>query len=654
MNRYGIIDQDTAVDAGLAKELFPWRYRRLRDGEIRLLQLQTNHDTETQSKFYDGPLSHLSFSFVTTNLSNPDFIDFEALSYVWGDVHDTVPIIISDEFRTGFLTISRNLLTALECIAACPASIRPRYLWVDALCINQADLAERAKQVDYMRQIYSCAYSVLVFLTPNSQPLELGLRYLECLAEDPSVHYDPSLEPHVTVSCPEDDSKLLHAGFDLVRNSILAFFNAPWWTRVWTVQEYALARRVVFQCGLRRTEGQIITKAFSAIRKHQLSCCWTARVRQDHSKDSLSLIDIPSSENGGLTLFLALIRVGHLQVILGHLHFYQEPERLGIKGLLDTLGLFRMRKCNDPRDHIFGMLGLPVTDQDLNHRIKPDYSVSPVKLFEDVAMAMIESSGTLDVLIHTISDAKGGKQLSGLPSWVPDWTMSMSASLHHIYMKRSALIHLYNASGDTKCEWCRVEPGCVRTKILYLGKVTSTASGYPSQSSSKSGRPLLDEWKGLVYHPKCLMVVQETDWTEENELRHIISGSCCLMDRRMSDESHYKAFMKWRSWFTSNDPKHLSLEAKNDAREFDLQVQVASFERVMIRTDNGHIGFGPEATLKGDFVVLIAGGKVPFILRRTNEKGMLFKLVGYAYIHGAMLGELSGLSAEPWRYVTLV
>jgi len=38
---------------------------------------------------------------------------------------------------------------------------RPRVLWVDALCINQADVSERNRQVAHMLTIYQAASRVI-------------------------------------------------------------------------------------------------------------------------------------------------------------------------------------------------------------------------------------------------------------------------------------------------------------------------------------------------------------------------------------------------------------------------------------------------------------------------------------------------------------
>ena len=60
-------------------------------------------------------------------------LQYEALSYMWGDLNDTTTINLGD----GEITITRSLETALRYLRY---EERSRTLWVDALCINQRDI----------------------------------------------------------------------------------------------------------------------------------------------------------------------------------------------------------------------------------------------------------------------------------------------------------------------------------------------------------------------------------------------------------------------------------------------------------------------------------------------------------------------------------
>lgn len=68
----------------------------------------------------------------------------------------------------------------------------------------------------------------------------------------------------------------------------------------------------------------------------------------------------------------------------------------------------------------------------------------------------------------------------------------------------------------------------------------------------------------------------------------------------------------------------------------------ASVARVMtwghsfFTTTKGYMGLGSQAMKPGDVVSILAGGEVPFILRRAGE---FFQLVGECYVYGIMNGE---------------
>lgn len=74
-----------------------------------------------------------------------DNLEYEVLSYVWGDATDTV---------------TRSLFDAIFYIR----QATERVLWVHALCINQMDLEEQAEQVLHMQHIYADASRVIVYL----------------------------------------------------------------------------------------------------------------------------------------------------------------------------------------------------------------------------------------------------------------------------------------------------------------------------------------------------------------------------------------------------------------------------------------------------------------------------------------------------------
>ena len=58
----------------------------------------------------------------------------------------------------------------------------------------------------------------------------------------------------------------------------------------------------------------------------------------------------------------------------------------------------------------------------------------------------------------------------------------------------------------------------------------------------------------------------------------------------------------------------------------------------LFRTESGLVGKGPQTVVAGDEVWVFPGGSVPFLLR-CLRRGK-YSLVGHAYVHGIMHGEL--------------
>lgn len=59
----------------------------------------------------------------------------------------------------------------------------------------------------------------------------------------------------------------------------------------------------------------------------------------------------------------------------------------------------------------------------------------------------------------------------------------------------------------------------------------------------------------------------------------------------------------------------------------------------MFTTKRGYIGVAPHAVGIGDQVSIFNGGAVPFLVRKSEIKDVLYRLVGRCYVHGFMKGE---------------
>jgi len=92
-----------------------------------------------------------------------------ALSYTWGSGFPKHVIHVDGKE----LTVGENLYAALKVLQHSRTTIR--YLWVDAICINQTNLAERSQQVGLMNAIYRCAERVVVWLGSEADDSDFAI-----------------------------------------------------------------------------------------------------------------------------------------------------------------------------------------------------------------------------------------------------------------------------------------------------------------------------------------------------------------------------------------------------------------------------------------------------------------------------------------------
>lgn len=103
-----------------------------------------------------------------------------------------------------------------------------------------------------------------------------------------------------------------------------------------------------------------------------------------------------------------------------------------------------------------------------------------------------------------------------------------------------------------------------------------------------------------------------------------------VQHRRLANA--YSDYVK--SFYGGGEPNE---SLRSDAREFENDLALLARERRLIVTKKGFYGLGPELVKNGDVVAVFPGLRVPYALRPTEGR---YKLVGAAYVHGVMRGEV--------------
>ena len=211
--------------------------------------------------------------FIDSTLSEP--ITYEAISYVWGKTDKHVDIMCRRvdfwntkkgnfyDTHTGVLKVSN---TVHEILQSMRFEKGVRFLWIDGLCINQADLNERADQVRIMDRIYNKAIAVLVWLPEtfsnctsgqHHRPQSLGAALMSAIRKSHVMwHHQKTgfrkFNKPPSSRClllPESWNKQTPRYSETEFAALHHLLNSTWFTRVWTLQEFVLAKAVILKVG---------------------------------------------------------------------------------------------------------------------------------------------------------------------------------------------------------------------------------------------------------------------------------------------------------------------------------------------------------------------------------------------------------------------
>ncbi|GAW15923.1 hypothetical protein ANO14919_053450 [Xylariales sp. No.14919] len=293
---------------------------------------------------------------------------FEALSYTWGRDGNVKTIKCND--NNALLQISSNCYEALRCLRR---QGEYRTLWVDAICIHQANDSERSAQVKIMGDIFTKARETVVFLGESNPRVERLFWHMSS---------ERLLLPNM------QDYEAHGEAIDEIER----LFKRPWFDRVWVIQEVVNAESVVFTCG-----------SHSAVFS-ELHDCLHGHIGERKLLSPPAPISIWCERFSVDPHDLEVIPVMHLFMLLSQ------------TGLCES---------TDPRDRVLALIPLlrapPPEIKDLI-----DYHLSPDDLFWKLAVVLLQNGGLS--LFWMIRYPRRDND-RGTPSWVPDWADNTDRSL---------------------------------------------------------------------------------------------------------------------------------------------------------------------------------------------------------------------------------
>lgn len=533
---------------------------------------------------------------------------YAALSYSWGDCSLMTKLSVEPS-----LPITEELSQALKTITS---SGKYEFIWVDAVSINQSHPAEKSHQVQKMRKIYERADAVYIWL---------GSHLDEVYSSAPTTR--PSTPSSVEPSTRDD----------IVRNFLRVLHHqnsgTVWWTRLWTIQELVSAIRPVVCFGSFIVHWDTFVSAVTKIEDDG------ALFADKHARYDSH----PQRYHGQLQG--AKERVKQLYDLRKHLR--SSP---GGEEILDLLRLTSTANASNPRDKVYGILGL-ATRRDQTG-IPIDYGFSVARVFAETALHIIRSKASMDVLVDQWNRRCGvpydREAAKSLPSWVPDFSRPVRR-----IPESTARTKRYNASGARPPSVQLRNNLGLQMEAVYFDEIEATMvncideaePGFELDTFRLITLPSLEtlvtpvlrrksspnDWRSRLCRDESLaraLVLDQHDGREAPapDTFHTILE---IMQQTATEESHATETM-----LDQNVPAGCG-----EAHKFLQNVSRTMHKRAVFVTHSGFVGVGPKALQKGDIVVVPLGASVPFVLRKTERKGR-YTLVVDCFVHGIMYGEI--------------
>ncbi|KAK8124268.1 uncharacterized protein PG998_000027 [Apiospora kogelbergensis] len=548
---------------------------------------------------------------------------YEAVSYVWESDPPSVEITVNGQ---PFL-VSRSLH---HMIARLRSPAKPRVVWIDAICIDQGNMDERASQVRRMAQIYSSAQQVVVWLGSRS-PWGLGPAFQHA-KQNPSVGG-------------------VHYGSICVATALL---SNPWWTRTWVVQEVVLARRAVVHCGEYKLDWDDFSRLIHQASSH---ACFRAETCGVHLGGFLS-IDMHHRRRRK--------RVG-LDQAQGTCQTLSKPAPSASRGvnILALVFDFRTREATDPRDKIFALQGL----SDEPEMCVPSYVRPARELVIEFAKEHIRHSRKLSVLAlaecirqhRSLEKAPEEEQdnLASFPSWCPALTdrdaVKKGLQLKPLwtglpdddkYGFHSAAGNLAIPEGFT----FDVPEAEDQLSVHVLRHVRLTVSlvgpAYHATVDSLK-RELMDVMRGRPSSMRSsLMGFLDKESVLDTWSRLAEESSPDSTPNKDSSPVPYGGETKTDIFgriLAGGESASVPDEAPGQLRD-NMRKRVYT-RRKFFTTQCGNSGLGPEDLLEGDEVCIALGCQTPIVLRKESMKGgnnnaedakEYYSYIGQAYVEHLM------------------
>lgn len=564
--------------------------------EIRLAHVAPSNDIEAQAC--------VSLKIVSLDTEPV----YEAVSYCWGDANVKRPITLEGcrwEVTTNLEAGLRHLRDTADV----------KILWIDAICINQADLDEKSVQILLMKNIYADAQLVRIWLGEATDGNDEAFDRLQRLHRGDDV-----------------DGGFLRQDLD----SLTEIFSRPWWRRVWVIQEFVLARAAIVHCG----KASLSIDAFmGGLRDGETLF---RRLLGNITSQSESKPHQFNESDFAKALFLEN-SLGPFRTIRA-LHDHEDRQNISGKAFLYVLMFAGLFDASDARDKIYGVLGLAPDFRVA--QITPNYNDALSLVYMDATFKMIKNYGSL-VLLGLAEFWRAEDSIT--PTWVPDWTAKRSDGVSAFLIRRVLLSLKSRACGHQAISAELLGNSTLKLRGVLFDRVRETSLACSGPSEAVVGASQLPNAMESNIHERLRKVAGVDAWRRCH--RSYIAGG-------MREDAYWRSLEHEIAIATSEGECHFKREdirkrrGRNEIAKrqklHDLGLNIWNpaglydgSGRPLIATDKGYIGIGPTRSKPGDTIYILAGGRCPVVLRPlpSASRRNTFQLVGMAYIDGIMDGE---------------
>lgn len=370
---------------------------------IRLLQLSLSRHGHIKGKLKAFPLA-----------SAPPFY---SASYTWGSKTYSQTTI---RLKTGQLPVLESLAPFLLMICEHEDFHDDDWWWIDSLSINLDDAHEREQQVRIMADIYKRARKAIVWL---GREVEDGS---DCSDAVDFMYHLVTLQPKLNEGSRLARLKLRSPEYAADWEAVGDLLARPWWTRVWTLQEFVLPREVVIYVG----EKSISRGKFKSAMYITFLCSTSGR-DLEHELIPRQAFDAAFNRR--------------------RIHQWFVNPRLQGNGmsLVAIMAYLSNHLASDPRDRIFSCLGL-ITERDRMVVGAPEYTTSAELQYARLVRSFWNEYKSLDIICfsHLFNRYSGPEDTgaeTATPSWAPDWRVyNEYASPVPLMASQSASEHIGN------------------------------------------------------------------------------------------------------------------------------------------------------------------------------------------------------------------